>query len=65
MENHIYRFPFVIRIISIILITAFLAYDISWAYPDKLAAPSFFKDEESIHKVYAKLLEHLIEQNGI
>ncbi|MBI4974540.1 MAG: hypothetical protein HZC19_01830, partial [Candidatus Omnitrophica bacterium] len=30
------RFPYFIRIISAILIVAFLAYDISWAYPDNL-----------------------------
>ncbi|MDD5495993.1 MAG: ATP-binding protein [Candidatus Omnitrophica bacterium] len=67
------RFSFLIRIISIVLVISFIAYDIAWAYPNtflsissqqnnKLAVPSLFQEEESGERLVAKYVETLLEK---
>ncbi len=60
------------RIISTILLVAFIAQDISWADPqisinknpagDKLAAATFLRSEKAVDKVSAKAIEYAIEE---
>ena len=67
--------PFVMRLIAAVLVISFLAYDISWAYPerftpaspsvDTVAPPSFFDQKTSVDLVRGKIIEHYIEYNGI
>lgn len=69
------RFPLAIRIISVILIISFLAYDISWAcptddatsvrraYPDKLAVPGL-KNKDVLSRLKAALIVELIEKRS-
>ena len=68
---HMFSLP--VRIISAILIISFLAYDISWAYPDrllnapsqnnKLAPQSIFEspEKESIDRFYLAFIYQKIE----
>ena len=71
--HHCSKFPFIVRIISAILVISFIIYDISWANPDfsynnnanadKLAPQSIFKNpsEETIDRFIAALLYEKIE----
>ncbi|MDP3789864.1 MAG: 5-formyltetrahydrofolate cyclo-ligase [Candidatus Omnitrophota bacterium] len=62
MEN---RLPLIIRIISAIIVAAFFAQDIAWAYPaDKLAPQSFFNTPGSRESASGLLIEHLIEKDS-
>ncbi|MDO8536491.1 MAG: 5-formyltetrahydrofolate cyclo-ligase [Candidatus Omnitrophota bacterium] len=61
MEN---RFPFIIRIISAILVATFLAQDVAWSYPDKLAPQSFFNTPGARDSASGLFIERLIEKDS-
>ncbi len=63
--SHNYRmFPLVIRVISVILVISFLAYDISWAYPDsfKNLAVTGLQNEDTQSRMRAALLVKSLER---
>ncbi|MDP3731413.1 MAG: hypothetical protein Q8R31_00060, partial [Candidatus Omnitrophota bacterium] len=66
-KSNIYRrIPPLYRVISIILILAFLAYDIAWAYPDNnrnTLAVTGLQNKKAIARLKAGFLIDLIDKN--
>lgn len=69
------KLNFLLRIVTLILTIAFLSYDIAYTYPDTivpnssdrstLAPHTFFDKDTAPDLIYAKILEHYIEDNGV